>query len=46
MHTMNRRIPTEPVTVIIVLGLICVIVKDSLRNVLLIWSSAAGRRIS
>lgn len=28
MHAMNRRIPTELVRVIIVLGLICVIVKE------------------
>lgn len=46
MHTMNRRIPTVLAMVITVLGLICVVVKDSLRNMFLIWSSAAGRRIS
>jgi len=38
MHAMNRRIPTVLVIVITVLGLICVVVKASLRNMLLIWS--------
>lgn len=43
MHAMNRRLPSELVTVIIVLGLICIVEKASLRDVLLIWSSAAAR---
>lgn len=46
MHAMNRRIHSELVTVIIVLGLICVVEKAYLRDVFLIWSSVAARGVS
>lgn len=46
MHATNRRMPTELVMVTVVFGLICVTEKASLRNVLLVWSLAAGKRIS
>lgn len=46
MHATNRRLPAELVTVIMVFGLIYVIVKAYLRNVLLICCSVAGKEIS
>lgn len=45
IHAASRRILTGLEVVIVVLGLICVTVKASLRNVLLIWSWA-GKGIS